>query len=446
MFGTDANRPPIAMVDIGTLYTATDTLIIYEAIVGITGTKSWLIAGGSGAITGDLSKYWVAPATSIPVAPYNLPSAAIAAAVADGHTTGTPAAVFIWPGTYNDNVVLTSGIDLVGFGGWNCPEPQNGVATATPNMDVVINGNMTLSATFTRCSVRGIRFTSASNTLDMGASTTVTNLVFQNCRLESSASSCITGASTNTPSLFLDNTTLLSTFATAKALNLTTTANVFASRTKISASVGSDTAMSLAGGTHIFQSCKFLGLIVYTAPAGGDSYEHCDLTVTAASAITLVAGTIVTWLRGSILGATAGSTIAGTGTIDFVGVRTDANGIGLSIVGVITATEDGTIRKYDQNDLGAASPTLAPGILHEQYTVDTSAAGRTITLMAIATIPIGRRVRIAAGVGGAQTITVTPAGAELINGVAAPVVTAALVRASIGLVRGTTGWLTDGTS
>lgn len=117
MAGTLAERPPAAAQRAGTLWTAPDGTVYQVQRNPVTGAQTWLAVAGPGAAgAAGWSKYVVAPAAG-PPAPFQSIQAAVAAAVADGHSELNPTTVVIFPGAYAGNVTLAPGVNLLGLGG-----------------------------------------------------------------------------------------------------------------------------------------------------------------------------------------------------------------------------------------------------------------------------------------------------------------------------------------
>lgn len=395
----------------------------------------------------ELGNYWVAPPGAGRVnAPYTTIQAAIAASVADGHTSATGGAnIYITPGTYVENPVLFSGTNLIGV---NAPNPmditQSGAATNWSALRPVVQGSISCDVGCNIASVQNLRvFSNGAPAITIGAIATA-NFGVYGCSLEvlgvasvlvsSSSAACRLG-------IFECQLQNFTTQAGIAGINLTTAHFLSVLDSSIRSNVGSDTAISFgAASTFTAQRMRTLGVLSFVAGATVANLEDCDHVVAGANAYINVAagGPTISWTRGSMSGSTAAPNIAGTLTLIRSGAQgSDANGLQLSATVTPTITRSLGIPRTSRAN-GAADLTAANFLLADHHTLNTSAAARGVALPVGATYPPGQLVGISAdqtGGAGANAITVTPNGAETINGLNAAVVCAASVKGCCSLMR-----------
>lgn len=140
LIGLASELPAASGINEGVFFHASDdpTKSYLLVINPATGAHRWDILSGGGS----WPKYVVSNNPDIP-APYSTIGAANAAAKAANHGPSNPCAILVHPGVFNENVVLTPGISVVGF------VPANALTlTAAPsNPFVQINGRVTMDTT-----------------------------------------------------------------------------------------------------------------------------------------------------------------------------------------------------------------------------------------------------------------------------------------------------------
>lgn len=111
--------------------------------------------------------------------------AAITQAIADGASATNQKNIYIKPGTYNENITLSDGINLIGFSGQGSLGSNAYVLHAFLPLSVIVTGTITCSpsASTLQSKIIGVNFTvtGATNLINCTGSTTV--LQFQNCSL-----------------------------------------------------------------------------------------------------------------------------------------------------------------------------------------------------------------------------------------------------------------------
>jgi len=437
IIGPVANRPVAANVQPGTISYTSDAPPSIDIADATTGVRTWQPLSGSGG-NSALPKYWVSPPGLNPVAAFTDVQSAINAAVLDGHSASARVEVLVNPGFYgtgSGQLVLKDGIDIVGLG---VPFDKDIAPTSLFQAgDVVILDPVVLDPSFTKCGIVGIWLNQG---VDLGTNASVTNLELTRSRVQSSNAGAFTftGAPTTTPQVVLEETQIVGAAPTSKGLGFSTAVNLTMKRSSIALNSKAQVALSRAGGTLIAEDTAINGSILYTALSASETYRRCDLTLNGVSAIAFGAtGSTVSWTGGSILGAVAGTSFSGTGTINLVDVVTDANAF--TIPSTVTANTSGILRGFIEQKVCAANKTIT-NVDADLYLFDTTASGRTCNLPVLATVPKGTVVRVGMQISGANPITVSPNGGELINGTAATFVTSTTLLGSAQVVAGSTSW------
>jgi hypothetical protein len=454
--GTHAQRPTTSLgFAAGHAWVETDTGQVYFA-AKVAGAYVWVQTAGGGA-NGIWPKYVVSKATG-PNATYQTISAAITAAFVDGHTGAAPAAILVMPGTYVENVTLLDGMWLMGL---SEPAQQDlnfsGTSATSETLPVVITGSVSLDAGFKVGGIANLQIAPPATVVpfQIGANSFAFSFRAFGCIFSATgaATPVVTGAPTGAPSLSFDHCKLVNTTTQAGVggLSLTTAiAELDFLDSSIQCNVGTDAAM-LFGAVVTLLRCKntaFLGEIEFVAGASSAFFEKCSLTVSGATqyiAVTAGAPTVV-WVDGSMIGSGATPNLTGTFTFTRRGILgSDANGLQPATTVTMNILR-GLADAYTSRDNGAGNLIAANVFLADVHTLDTTAAGRGVALPAANLFPPGVAVTFCAHQSGAGAfaITVTPNGADTINGLNNPVVTAANVKGCASVMRdpnATTNWI-----
>lgn len=240
LFGTLITRPAASAVPLGTIYVDTTQNVYLCAPVG--GIHTWISGGGSGAGLSD--KYFVNAPGSIPGVGYTSISDALVAALADGHNTANPAAIFVYPGTYTGFTAI-AGISIVGMG-------------ADP-LDVTVVGNVLVTALAGVVSLKNFTI-SGSVLVSAGAPSTavfIANDVIINSVTPGfpafDIAAATTGFSVNFERCFLDSNTSLE-----HAFNADGSCSLTAVDTEFDAKAPHN-VLSLAGGSLSLKRCTLNG-------------------------------------------------------------------------------------------------------------------------------------------------------------------------------------------
>lgn len=140
---------------------------------------------------------------------YNTIQAAITQAVADGASSATPKNIYIKPGTYTENLTISDGINLIGFGG-------DVLLTGTP---VVVSGNHTISGNW---NAYNLTLNSANNALILFSGSG--NIGIFRCYLQGSAIGVFDGGNTRVQAIF-QSSIINAGGAIVKTANATTDLN-----------------------------------------------------------------------------------------------------------------------------------------------------------------------------------------------------------------------------
>jgi hypothetical protein len=161
-------------------------------------------------------------------------ASALAAANAAGGGT-----VYIYPGTYTENLTFTAGLNVIGS------------ITGTPNQEIMVVGNQTYSATGV-VSLQNIAFSSSSGntwTYNYATSASQSSLEFLNCSITATAGNAVTmNNSLGFANLLLTSCTLL---ASGSAVSASGNAVVDANSSTLSTSTNGTNTINLAGGSSL---------------------------------------------------------------------------------------------------------------------------------------------------------------------------------------------------
>ncbi len=445
--GTAAQRPSAANLQVGTVYTATDTQVISEVAL-ILGVKSWITTGGAG----ELPKYFVSPPGFQPAAQYTTIQSAINAAAADLHTNVHPAVVVVYPGTYTENITLKDGIDVWGLGAF--VEQGLGLTVTAGDTtwlpDVIVVGTVTNDSALVSACVRSIAFQSVSTACLTIQGANSPALSFHECLLQNNngANPVIGGSPSAGARLNLARCQIQSVGVGGSGITFGTvvTTNLFLTSITLQALTG--VALSYAGGVHNHASLNISGSIVYTAASGPDNYSDCDQSVSGATSyVNVVAGAVtIIWLRGSRKGSSSTTPYTGTFSLNESDHQGDANSE--TILSTMSVTTSRTAKRLTAS-APAVTPIAGPAVqLADVIALSMAGAGFAVTLPARNTVPGGTIKYFCGSPVTAQVITVTAAGADTIGGIGAPgsIASSGVIASgnSIALVadpNNTTNWL-----
>lgn len=378
--------------------------VFYQLVTSALGVRTWEVLGGPGAPSLLGWSRYVVSAQATPVAPYTTISAAIAAAVADGHTDAAPATVLVMPGAYTEAVTLQPGISVAALSQATC-QPE---AAAPHGLDVTITGLVSFAGTGT-VSLTGLRIVGRLNLSGAGAQT----VTVRNCAV--------------TPGAGFMPTTITNTNAATR---------LAFERCRVAAADNSGVAQTIAAPALLsFTDCYLesgtTGRINLNTAAAVLLLNRCF----CAAGVTIAAGASAQITRSTLFG-TMASLLNNAGTVEWVRSQMDSTG-------ATPFGGAGTVTYYDV-DIGtgliwtkAAGATVSPlpivrglvraaqagaGTMAAAYCdillVDTAGANIAVTLRAQSTYPDGYGV-IIKSVHAAGDIAVTPQAAEEIDGLGA---------------------------
>jgi hypothetical protein len=430
LIGTLAERPAaLSITKEGTTYFATDTLDTYLSVL-VGGVMTWELEASGTIAGGGLGKYFVNVAGQEPVTPYTSVNDAIDAMVADGHDAANPGVCWVLPGVYSEGViVLPAGISIQGM-----VQDFGDLANGIGNLP-----NIIASVIF---SPAGTGSSSLSN-LAIGGSLSVTGatavgLVLDHVAIIQTAASA--GASpflvTNPiAQITILNSSVVSLLANpSPSIDLQGAATLTAFDLSLNADADQPAFNMNAGGTVRLRNSRAQGQFTL-AGVGTVILTDCALRVGALPAFALGAGIVVTVIRGTIFCANA---IAVSG----VGIFTQTDVAYTSIAGtyaatVVTTAAIAAVMRQKEEIVIPPGGTITT--TDEAFTMDATAGNTAMNLLALATVPRGYEPSLKK-VSVANTVTVTPDGAETIDGAATFVLVAGKMSAVILRAASATDW------
>lgn len=290
--------------------------------------------------------------------------------------------IFIYPGTYTENITLKAGVNLTAFG---CDSSLNGTGT------VIINGTCTMT-TAGSVTISGIQLqTNSANFLAVtGSAASVVNL--NNCFLNCSNNTGITFSSssssatiniyfctgnlattgityfTNTSAgtinvnhSILNNTGSATTASTSSAGNIQMFDSVFGAVLSFSSAATFNSFVGTSLGTAALNAA-----CITTAGTSSGSCINCQLTGGTASAVSIGVGTTVSLYDCQVYSSNTNA-ITGAGTVNYQGLNFTNTS---STINVTTQTVVGTLQ-------GSKNTAPTAGFLGEEI----KASAQTVTLL-----------------------------------------------------------------
>lgn len=393
--GLRARRPDPRALRSGYTYYAHDTQEGF--ILGIVNNvRQWFSFGGAG----QLPKYWVNVSGQQPTTLYTSIQTAVDAAVSDGHNSTNPAAIFVLPGTYTENITVPVGIFIIGMAEWSTRsfvtvriDGSVTLTSATTGAHVLMGLNITGLISVTGASTIGARFDRVTSVRTTGIgcqwnnSNSSSALELNECRF-----------------LTLDPDANVAAFS-ASSVGLT------ASETKFE-HTSSSRAFDVQGGAHRLRDCEFTGRVI----VGTGTKEFIDPIFTASGQQAMAAGAgAMVVVDGGLIDCDQDQWISGSGTLTYRG-RPAFRGPSGKDPNIANNVEMVIIQLTREGVFAGAGPHSFPTDRNLML-IDTLGAGSTAVFPAINTVEDGR-VLIIKSLGIAGDITVNPQPGNTIEGAA----------------------------
>lgn len=404
--GLRAERPsPSSVPLVNTIFRATDTGDCFILLL-VGGVKAWFPIAAGGTL--GLPKYFVSPAPGEPTALYPTISSAIAAAVADGHGPNNPTVVLVYPGLYQENVVLVPGIAVVGT---QPVEPVGSGGSVDAGVNIV--GQVSVSAiTGGKCFLGSVLIQPAPGSVDaisFGGTQTI-DLMLHNVYAITSGGSfaMVVTNSGNGSSFTLDDCSLRTTGATALNVSVQMTGVVIRNGTKIVSDHGAFGIIQAGGGSSwVVEDSTFFAT---TLIDGTMSIDKSTCSFDTHDLFTLSGGSLLIITRTSIATVTTNKLFAGSGTIQYseLDLPLAYNAVDVNIFQTTAGTGPG----YTRVDSSGGGPFPIFPVDLNFFTLSGNAVGN---------LPDSRSIlitRIAIKTDGIHTFTVTPAAGDTIDGAA----------------------------
>lgn len=377
------------------------------------------ISGGASSTDLHVAAFIVnANGTSGTGANYATIGAAISAAIlAGGNQT-----IFVMPGTYNENITMSPGVDITAF---TCDSSLTRTNTSTMTGNVIINGK--ISASYNgRANISGVWITTNGDYAVEITGNTFTYVILKECTLIGVANSILHNTSSGGGWIGVNNcyfdlqTTGITHFVLSGGQSFL---DVYYS--KLFNTGNSTTASTAASGSNIFSTYSSYGCPVTTAGLLDSSYDlyaqaltlnsgagintvrWCYLTGGSSSALSVSGAATVCYLIDSAVSSSNTNAITGSGTLNFSNVSFISTS---SLVNTTTQIAFITQKGAFKVALPAGDYTC---LGTDEIVGATSSAARAITLM---TSPSkGQKVTIKDVTGTASThnITITPAAGNI---------------------------------
>lgn len=319
--------------------------------------------------------------TGDPAAPYALPSAAVAAALANGHGPANPVDVLIFPGTYAEaaELDLPGGINLVAFTGQN----DGQTVISAPGAGVVVAGSGAATTT-----LAGLTLACPLTVLGAGSGSTF----LRRC----SVTGGTTMGNVHGAQLFLDLCTLTAPGGTAALTTSAGAVGAVARDAVVVAGAGAP-ALRLNGASSQFSGSAGLvtGQVVLGAGAAATFVGGKVATGVAGDLFQIGAGATVVLDRGVSINNVAGTRLAsGPGTLS---IRDLAAAGSQAVDPATLQSAASTVRVYTKLVVPVVGGTtvLTAAQVTEFDLVLLSGVGSTVQLPLTTTVPTGARVTIA---------------------------------------------------
>lgn len=352
---------------------AVDATVVANSLASANAYTDAAIAG----LTLDAPlKYWVGPAGQLPDTLYHTPQAANDAAITDGHGPANPATLFLLPGTYVGNVILSDGISMHGF---SIPDSVG---------DTVIVGNVSASSSVI-CAMSQF-FVRGRVILGSGAATSA-SYTMRNVTIIPTIGAQVPLTLNDPTAKFLfysvsgdGNTAIANAVETVGAAN-----NIFATGCEFLAPIGKR-GLHLAGAvTSLYCEATEIQSGVDYGGAVTAIFDNCEFEMSpGVAALISFAGSHTTFHVCSVSGLLTGDQfVAGSGEIHFD-----------SLTGINAIT---------------IAPTISGQVLYVQkaYSTYSPAGGANVTLLTLADL-----VRVNNGGGGGSFNCILPSSKTIPQG------------------------------
>ncbi len=401
------------------------------------GVLTWKLIGGTGSALGGAMKYFVnnSPTSSPqPSCLYSTIAAAIAAAVADGHSASYPAVIWLCPSaTYTESVTLPAGISLKGMADdYHVNHSLGSLVDTLP----VITGTVELSAG--SCSLSYVRVAGQVHF----AASAGGSIVLDNVEIVASVGAIGLDIEDPNVTLYMHRVSVAGTETPGTtAMRCNVAATISGVDVDIwAASQAGVVFAATGGGTHSFRNSKFTG--VFSISAGSLDLDNVDSISSGLAPFTLATAAALT-IRGSRISNDYAVTVAGTGTYTFtdnefpLGTQT--------IAATVTSVPVYLNRSYTETLCVFIVSSFNVTQLFDLYNIDTNASGsggtdKTINLPQASTVPLGTRLSFQRIVSNGNDATIVRFGGDLINGVAANVVLGVGTYSGVTLQARVGGW------
>jgi hypothetical protein len=220
-----------------------------------------------GYVDSTTLRYWVSPSGSTLTTNFTSIQAANDDAVRLGHGPTKPTVVFLLPGTYNENVVLSDGISLYGF---NIPDSIG---------STIVSGSLTTNATylFTMVNI----FVKGAVTLGTGSMSA--SYVLRDVTIQPALNNLVPLTINNPSGKFLFSGLIAdSTYTNTNAVNISSSLGEIVLEDCDFIAASSKKSFHVSGAISSFQAedTTFTGQIAYSAGAVTASYSNCEFFTT----------------------------------------------------------------------------------------------------------------------------------------------------------------------
>lgn len=382
--GTLAERDslyPARVVAEGTFYHASDSHDTFVLrIDAVSQVRFWDPVGGGAA--SDIWPPYVVSAGD-PLAHYALPSAAVAAAVANGHGPANPATVLVHPGVYAEPAPLSlpGGIGVVAL-----DDDANGQTVVANGVNVTGGGATTLD---------GMTFT-GQVTVAAGAGAVA--LFVRKCALAAGLVGSVAGLGSTVT--LVDSSVSNAGGKSAVQMLPASNATLSADRSTLSDGTGATLAAQLDGpATHVLRRCRMTGAVETVTTA---LLDDCNVTVVGANAAVQSTAAGVVTIRDGVYA-------LGTGGLTSGGVAVNARDFcvaGAPAVGAGTTTAAlQTQRVFTRVTRTVGAGTLVLTVADLADEVFLAGVPGTVQLPQASTVPSGARTTFVWDSGGGMTFT-----------------------------------------
>jgi len=416
--GNDADRPLASTVPlVGTIYKAVDNNNAYM-LVTLAGVKTWVSLEGTVQV--GLPKYFVSPPGQQPIALYGTITAAINAAVADGHGPSNPTVVLVYPGTYPETVTLQPGISVVGA---ESALENLIVNTAGPSSGVVITGTVgpSTAATSGTCllanvSVDTSTFSPFFPSIGFAGTGAITFMLARVAAKAGGTANVINLLNTNTLSALQILGSTFSQIGTGSTIGGTGVfgGTLLAKDSVFSAPGAGTLAINVPGSVSwSFNGCTFTGGFTITAkPSTFVFVDQSTLTISGADAFSIGVGAALQVTRTTFNVSPGSNVFSGSGIAAFADISMSTpNNTSMATATTVQQTPIYSPRNYTFDiSLSGLGPFTMP--LEKDLVFVTPTAPAVLNLPDVTTV-IETRVTIKTD--GSNNVTVTAFGAQKID-------------------------------